>query len=111
MDYFQFLAHVILALGGPHTWGARTFVNLGIAFLIFTPFIPVVASVFFCATEERKSQDTVFAFFVAAVLAYTASKFCTEPRCVPSHKTDGKGLSRRVRFGKAMLELDNSGWV
>lgn len=71
MNYFQFLAHDILALAGPHAWGARTFVNLGIALLMFTPFIRVVASVFFFAIEERNIKYTLFTFFVAAVLTYS----------------------------------------
>jgi uncharacterized membrane protein len=71
MNYFQFLIHDILALGGPHAWGARTFVNLGIALLMFTPFIRVVASVFFFALEERNLKYTLFTFFVAAVLTYS----------------------------------------
>lgn len=71
VNYFQFLAHDILALTGPHLWGARTFVNLGIALLMFTPFFRVVASVFFFALEERNLKYTLFTLFVATVLTYS----------------------------------------
>ena len=71
MNYFQFFVHDIAALVGPHVWASRTFVNLGIALLMFTPFFRVVASVVFFALEERNIKYTFFTFFVAAVLTYS----------------------------------------
>ena len=71
MNYFQFFVHDIAAFAGPHVWASRTFVNLGIALLMFTPFFRVVASVVFFALEERNIKYTLFTFFVAAVLTYS----------------------------------------
>jgi hypothetical protein len=111
--------HGLLPVLGPRHPGARRPARLGSADLRqsrhrvphFHAFHPRRGlGVLLCDRGAQISRHGL-CFFVAAVLAYTASKFCTEPRCVPSHKTDGKGLSRRVRFGKAMLELDNPGWV
>lgn len=45
-------------------------INLGIAVLMLTPFVRVLASVFFFALAERNWKYTVFTLFVLSVLTY-----------------------------------------
>ncbi len=71
MNLFQFVTADFRTLLGGASFGPRIFVNLGIAALLLTPFIRVVASVFFFALAERNWKYTLFTLFVASVLTYS----------------------------------------
>ncbi len=71
MNLFQFVVSDFRTLLGDASFGPRIFVNLGIAALLLTPFIRVVASVFFFALAERNWKYTLFTLFVASVLTYS----------------------------------------
>jgi uncharacterized membrane protein len=71
MNFFQFLFADLRALVSGSDFGPRTFVNMGIALLLLTPFIRVLASMVFFAVEERSVKYTLFTLFVAVVLAYS----------------------------------------
>lgn len=49
----------------------RLFVNLGIATLMLTPYIRVMASMLFFAFEERNYKYTIFTALVFTVLTYS----------------------------------------
>jgi uncharacterized membrane protein len=49
----------------------RLFVNLGIATLMLTPYVRVLASMFYFAFVERNRKYTVFTGFVFSVLTYS----------------------------------------
>ena len=49
----------------------RLLVILGVAVLLFTPFLRVLASVVFFAAVERNWKYTVFTSFVLIVLTYS----------------------------------------
>jgi len=49
----------------------RLLVSLGIAVLMLTPFVRVLASVFYFAYEERNWKYAAFTAFVFAVLTYS----------------------------------------
>lgn len=71
MNFFQFLLADLRALVSGSDIGPRTLVNMGIALLLLTPFIRVLASMVFFAVEERSVKYTLFTLFVAVVLAYS----------------------------------------
>lgn len=71
MNFFQFLFTDLRALVSGSDFGPRTLVNMGIALLLLTPFIRVLASMVFFAVEERSVKYTLFTLFVAVVLAYS----------------------------------------
>lgn len=71
MNFFQFLFADLRALVSGSDFGPRTLVNTGIALLLLTPFIRVLASMVFFAVEERSVKYTLFTLFVAVVLAYS----------------------------------------
>jgi uncharacterized membrane protein len=50
---------------------AHLFVNLGIALLLLTPYIRVIASVVYFAFVERNIKYTFFTAIVCAVLTYS----------------------------------------
>jgi len=49
----------------------RLFLNMGIAILMLTPFVRVLASVFYFAFAERNWKYTLFTGFVLSVLIYS----------------------------------------
>jgi len=49
----------------------RLLVSLGVAVLLFTPYLRVLASVVFFAAVERNWKYTVFTSFVLVVLTYS----------------------------------------
>ncbi len=49
----------------------RLLVNIGIAFLLITPYIRVAASVIYFAAVERNLKYTVFTAFVLTILTYS----------------------------------------
>jgi uncharacterized membrane protein len=71
MNYFDFLVHDLRAMFQLSGWGPRAFIDLGIAALLFTPYIRVVSSMVFFAVEERNWKYTAFTAFVGAVLTYS----------------------------------------
>jgi uncharacterized membrane protein len=53
------------------TIGPRSLVNVGIALLLFTPYLRVLASTLYFALAERNVKYTFFTGFVLAVLTYS----------------------------------------
>ena len=49
----------------------RLLINLGIALLMLTPYVRVLASTFYFALAERNPKYTLFTGFVLAVLTYS----------------------------------------
>jgi uncharacterized membrane protein len=60
-----------LRLGAAGRLSPRLLVSLGIAILLFTPYLRVLASVVFFAVVEHDWKYTVFTGFVLAVLTYS----------------------------------------
>jgi uncharacterized membrane protein len=54
-----------------HDLRPRVLVNMGIAILMLTPFVRVLASVFYFALVERNWKYTLFTGFVLSVLTYS----------------------------------------
>jgi uncharacterized membrane protein len=54
-----------------HDLRPRVLVNMGIAVLMLTPFVRVLASVFYFALVERNWKYTLFTGFVLSVLTYS----------------------------------------
>ncbi len=71
MNFFQFLVDDVRAILTPALIGPRAFVNLGIAALLFTPYIRVVSSMLFFAVAEKNWKYTAFTAFVGLVLTYS----------------------------------------
>lgn len=71
MNFFQFFLRDIHAIVTPRLFGPRAFVNLGIAALLFTPYIRVVSSMVFFAAAEKNWKYTAFTAFVGIVLTYS----------------------------------------
>ena len=67
---FQFLVDDVRALEAGEL-RPRLLLNLGIAVLLFTPYLRVLASVIYFALVERNPKYTVFTSFVLATLTYT----------------------------------------
>ena len=71
MNFFQFLfSDVHALLSGSHV-GPHLLVNFGIALLLLTPYIRVLASVAFFALVERNAKYALFTLFVAIVLTFS----------------------------------------
>lgn len=70
MNLFQFLAADLR-----QAWAGqlrpRLFVSLGIAVLLLTPYVRVLASMISFATVERNLKYTLFTAFVFSVLTYS----------------------------------------
>ena len=60
-----------LRLAARNQLSPRLLVSLGVAVLLFTPYLRVLASVVFFAAVERNWQYTVFTSFVLIVLTYS----------------------------------------
>ncbi|MGZ3606158.1 MAG: DUF1634 domain-containing protein, partial [Thermodesulfobacteriota bacterium] len=54
-----------------HELRPRVMINMGIAVLMLTPFVRVLASVFYFAFAERNWKYTLFTGFVLGVLTYS----------------------------------------
>ena len=70
MNLFEFV-HISLrqiASGAIHP---RLMVNLGIAVVMFTPYVRVLASMLYFALVERNGKYTLFTGFVFSVLTYS----------------------------------------
>jgi uncharacterized membrane protein len=70
MNFFQFL-HAQFGLLLNEQFRPRLLVSLGIGTLMLTPFIRVLASVFYFAVAARNWKYTVFTAFVLTVLTYS----------------------------------------
>jgi uncharacterized membrane protein len=70
MNFFEFLlTWVRQAVSGPLQ--PNVLVNLGLAMLMLTPYVRVLASIFFFAFVERNWKYTLFTAFVFTVLTYS----------------------------------------
>jgi len=70
MNLFEFIADDLRrTLAG--AFRPRLFVSLGIAVLMLTPYVRVLASMILFAAVERNVKYTLFTGFVLAVLTYT----------------------------------------
>ena len=67
---FQFLVADVRALEAGEL-RPRLLLNLGIAVLLLTPYLRVLASVLYFAVVERNAKYTVFTAFVLATLTYS----------------------------------------
>jgi uncharacterized membrane protein len=67
---FQFLVDDVHALFAGEL-RPRLLLNLGIAVLLFTPYLRVLASVVYFAVVERNAKYTAFTGFVLATLTYS----------------------------------------
>jgi len=67
---FQFVLADIAQLA-PDTLRPRVLVNLGIAVLLLTPYVRVLASMLYFALVERNLKYSVFAALVLLVLTYS----------------------------------------
>ena len=70
MTVFQFLADDVHALAAGEL-RPRLLLNLGIAVLLFTPYLRVLASVVYFAVVERNAKYMVFTAFVLGTLTYS----------------------------------------
>ncbi len=70
MNFFEFVVTSLRQMGS-HNLRPRIMINMGIAVLMLTPFVRVLASVFYFALLERNWKYTLFTGFVLAVLTYS----------------------------------------
>jgi uncharacterized membrane protein len=70
MNFFQFLLTNLHQLVSSDV-RPRLLVNLGIAVLLFTPYLRVFVSIIFFALVERNWKYTLFTCFVFSVLTYS----------------------------------------
>ena len=70
MNFFEF-ALTSLEQMASHELRPRVMINMGMAVLMLTPFVRVLASVFYFALVERNWKYTLFTGFVLSVLTYS----------------------------------------
>jgi uncharacterized membrane protein len=70
MNFFEFVLYSLRQTAS-HELRPRVMVNMGIAVLMLTPFVRVMASVFYFALVRRNWKYTLFTGFVLAVLTYS----------------------------------------
>jgi len=70
MNFFEFISTSLRQMGF-HELRPRVMLNMGIAVLMLTPFVRVLASVFYFALVQRNWKYTLFTGFVLAVLTYS----------------------------------------
>jgi len=70
MNFFEFVLTSIRQMTS-HELRPRVMINMGIAVLMLTPFVRVLASVFYFAFAERNWKYTLFTGFVLGVLTYS----------------------------------------
>ncbi len=70
MNFFEFLLSTLRQTAS-HAFRPRLFLNMGIAVLMLTPFVRVLASVFYFAFVEHNWKYTLFTAFVLSVLTYS----------------------------------------
>jgi len=70
MNFFEFILSTLRQVSSPAT-RPRFILNMGIGILMLTPFVRVLASVFYFALKERNWKYTLFTGFVFCVLTYS----------------------------------------
>jgi len=70
MNFFEFVLSSFRQMAS-HDLRPRVMVNMGMAVLMLTPFVRVLASVFYFALVERNWKYTLFTGFVLSVLTYS----------------------------------------
>ncbi len=70
MNFFEFLVTDLRQLAS-HAVRPRLLVSLGIALLMLTPFVRVLASMVYFVVAERNWKYTAFTAFVLVVLTYS----------------------------------------
>ena len=70
MNFFEFILSTLRGMAS-HAFRPRLFLNMGIGVLMLTPFVRVLASVFYFAFVERNWKYTLFTGFVLSVLTYS----------------------------------------
>ena len=70
MNFFEFVTTSLRQMASREL-RPRVMLNMGIAVLMLTPFVRVLASVFYFGLVQRNWKYTVFTGFVLAVLTYS----------------------------------------
>src|SRR4030042_5815584 len=70
MNFFEFISSTLLQMAS-RAFRPRLFLNMGIGVLMLTPFVRVLASVFYFAFVEHNWKYTFFTSFVLSVLTYS----------------------------------------
>ena len=70
MNFFEFILSTLQQVAS-QAFRPRLFLNMGIAILMLTPFVRVLASVFYFAFAEHNWKYTLFTGFVLGVLTYS----------------------------------------
>jgi uncharacterized membrane protein len=70
MNFFEFILSSLRQMAS-HDLRPRVMVNMGIVVLMLTPFVRVLASVFYFVLVERNWKYTLFTGFVLGVLTYS----------------------------------------
>jgi uncharacterized membrane protein len=70
MNFFEFILSTLRKMAS-QAFRPRLFLNMGIGVLMLTPFVRVLASVFYFAFVERNWKYTLFTGFVLCVLTYS----------------------------------------
>jgi uncharacterized membrane protein len=70
MNFFEFISSTLRQTAS-RAFRPRLFLNMGIAVLMLTPFVRVLASVFYFALVEHNWKYTLFTGFVLSVLTYS----------------------------------------
>jgi len=70
MNFFEFILFTLRQMTSQDL-RPRLFLNMGIGVLLLTPFLRVLASVFYFAFVERNWKYTLFTGFVLSVLTYS----------------------------------------
>jgi uncharacterized membrane protein len=70
MNFFEFISSTLRRIAS-RAFRPRLFLNMGIGVLMLTPFVRVLASVFYFAFAEHNWKYTLFTAFVLSVLTYS----------------------------------------
>ncbi len=70
MNFFEFISSTLGQMAS-RAFRPRLFLNMGIGVLMLTPFVRVLASVFYFAFAEHNWKYTLFTAFVLGVLTYS----------------------------------------
>ena len=70
MNFFEFISSTLQKIAS-RAFRPRLFLNMGIGVLMLTPFVRVLASVFYFAFVEHNWKYTLFTAFVLTVLTYS----------------------------------------
>lgn len=70
MNFYEFISSTLRQMAS-RAFRPRLFLNMGIGVLMLTPFVRVLASVFYFAFVEHNWKYTLFTGFVLSVLTYS----------------------------------------